>query len=318
MHKDVIRQAILEDLNAHELRHHQIAEKHGVSISTVTRLAQKHNLQMGRGRKYNWIFEKSSPELAYIVGAYITDGTISKDERLHQYRRMVITNTNVDMMNKIYESMTKCNLHPKCGKPMLSNASHKGVKPKHTISTNVSMFARWLASECGYKTHIPKYLFTSPLEDKLAFLAGVIDGDGSVSLQGTISIAGIDEWLNELAPLLLSMGISTKGAYPTSVLPSGKTLYRISINRKTFLAAGGWCAIGYKMERALNAHDTRGTRPATKRYPCPACGELTIRNLKTKRCRKCYIASSDFHEHLVRIAPAGGKAGNKVRWSKQD
>lgn len=246
---------ILQDLRDRKLTQGQIAQKYGCGRATIVRLVKKHGLQIGRGISNYWTFTASSEALAYVIGAYITDGMIGRDHRTNKPKQLVLNSSTEEFTQHIHDCLTKLDMSPRLG--IHHSPTRKGRSDLFSVAGYSSMFATWLLETCQGKSKIPTFLLHAPLSHQLAFLAGAIDGDGHVTKHGSIRIRGVDEWLKELPTLLAIMGIRTSGYKTEAILQSGKSYYRVSIKRADFRALGGWCIINAKRDRILNAKDTR-------------------------------------------------------------
>lgn len=299
--------AIIADLIECKLTRGQIATKHQCSYMSVIRIIRKHNLFIGRGKRPSnlWQYSGTSKELLYLIGLYITDGNLGFSQSGHA-RQFIINNTDCLLTDYATECFKKININPKTSTRTNHSLTHLGTKSIFSVSVYNSDFAGWINSTCNYKACIPDIVFTAPIEHQLAFLAGIIDGDGHVTKMGVIRIRGIDMWLSQLPLLLETMQIRTSGFKPTEVLESGTIYNMVSIHRSDFRSLGGWCISANKMERIQNAKDERGYRGQPPKHTCSICGEITA-SKGHDVCRKCYLESDKFYQHLVRIAPLGGR-----------
>lgn len=304
------------DLIERKLTQGEIAKKHGVSIRTIGRIAKAKKLGIGQGKKYIWEFSGSSPELCYLIGAYITDGCITFDYKSRVPTTMKIGITDVSFRDAIRSCLDAIGLHFSVAEKNyqdMQKTTHKGKKTIYETSCHVRDFSIWLNEVCGYKEKIPDFIFSSPIEDKVAFICGAIDGDGCVTKEGSISIGCIDNWITHLPELAETIGV--KPSLRTEIMPSGKVMYKVSLKRSDFRALNPTCHIAHKQERLLYAKDERKRRNQKRpSYSCNVCGELKRKNKEGEMCQDCYIKSDKFYEHLKKIAPIGNKAGNKARW----
>lgn len=311
------KSAIIQDLKERKITQDQIAKKHNCSRATVVRCAKLFNLQIGQGIKNYWEFIQSSEALAYIIGVYLTDGNVSRDNKSKQIRAFHLNNTCFEYIQKTQEYLNYLSLKPRLTKIRYESVGHKGTKPMFGISIYSSQFAKWLYESCQKKSKIPDFLFTSPLKHKIAFLAGAIDGDGSVSKDGSIMIRGIDTWLFQIHTLIENDKIHCSPVAIDRILESGKPYYRISIKRSDFRDKGGWLAIPEKNNRLINGQSKNKYNPLERRrYPCIVCGQVITWN-KNTRCETCYRNADDTLEHLRKIAPIGNKKANKIRWGHE-
>lgn len=309
----VNKEAILKDLRERKLTQGQIAEKHNCSRVTVVRFVREHRLGLGRGVKNYWQFSKSSDALAYVIGAYITDGTVTRSYKTGKPRGFTLSSSTDEFVQHIFLCLETLGLSPSRG--IHHNPHRLGRVDLFTVSTYSSMFGAWLLEICQGKSQIPTFLLSAPLPHRITFLAGAIDGDGCVDKEGSIRIRGVDNWLLQLPDFLECCSISTTGIKLDRVLDSGKAYWRVGINRSDYLSQGGFCIIRFKQQRLLQPEGRTNPRKR-KLYPCRVCGNATVHR-KGGRCTTCYRKTDEFHDHLVRIAPVGNKAGNIARWGKK-
>lgn len=303
--------AILEDLRAKNGTHGEIAKRHGYSVRTVSRLVRKHGLYYGRGKKNHWHFTESNKHLTYFVGAFLSDGAFAREYKRATIRGIQIHATSDNFLDAVKASLGVNNL-PSSKSEFRIKQGSKGFLPQAYITCHSSDFAQWLHSVTDNKSRIPEFIFQAPVDHKVAFISGLIDGDGRVTAGGTIVIRCCADWMHQLPDLLKSAGIGTTGCHFVRQLPSGKTYWRVNVTRRDFREKGGKCAIPEKQERIMYARDTRRGRPC-KKYPCRVCGQETVAR-KDGRCAECYHSSKEFHDHIKAIAPAGNKAANRARW----
>lgn len=249
---------VLSDLQDRLLTQDKIAEKHGCSVTTVVRIAKQYNAQYGQGRKHFWKFQLSSPELARVCGAYLTDGWISFEHGTPKPRQVTFAGIYKEYMQEIFRCLDHCGLSPRW--QATRNRETENRQPLYLVATYVSLFAEWLNSEAPNKSKIPEFLWNSPLDDKVAFVSSVIDGDGSVGKDGTITVRKTFDWILELPDFCRSFGLGATNIYVTEILESGKSYFRTSIKRSDFRNLGGFCFVPHKQERILNGKDTRNRK----------------------------------------------------------
>lgn len=248
---------IIIELNQKLLSHSQIAEKYNCSLSAISQIAKEHSLQFGRGKKYHWSFIDSTPEFAYLMGAFITDGYVGKNHRTKKPIQVTFSSVDIEFINRIQHCLEVCNLHPRRQKDNDRIESRLGNKTQYVIATYVSDFANWALIETDSKSKIPAFLHSAPIADKVAFLSGVIDGDGYVAKEGTIRIREVDKWLSDLPEFCRSIGVRATDYELAELLPSGKEYMGVYIRRSDFMKLGGYCYIPEKQNRLTNGKDTR-------------------------------------------------------------
>jgi hypothetical protein len=251
---------LLKDIQCRKFTQNEIAKRNNCSCATVVRAIKSHDLGIGQGkRSYSiWQFRESSEALCYLIGMYITDGWIAKQKNTHP-NQVIITSTTPEIIEycKICISSIGLRWHNrKDAHPLL----RKGKKPQYGVAIYSTDFATWLQRSCDCKSQIPSFVFISPISHQLAFIAGIIDGDGHVTKEGSILIRGVDSWLTMLPGLLELMNIRSAGLKVSEILLSGKNYYRVSIRRSDLREKSGWCVAPSKYERLLYAVDTRQRR----------------------------------------------------------
>ena len=310
-------QSILADLKAKQLTQGEIARKNHVSVRTVTRVAKKYELQIGRGIKNYWEFTESSISLTYLIGVYLTDGYITKTYQTGAPSSFALANTSKEYIDYTFQCMESCGLKPKYQATRKGNQLKNSVQDQYVVAAYNSIFANWLLCECHKKNRIPSFVFDAPVTHQLALIAGAIDGDEFVDKSGSIRIRGIDLWLKDLERLLAIINIRTSGLKVERILESGKPYYTVGIKRGDYRKLGGTCIIPEKAQRIAEAKSQKAyDRNKRKRYPCPVCGQVKMWRKNGLFCESCFRKSEQFHQHLKDIAPLGGKAGNEARWNK--
>lgn len=320
----VNHQKVLKDLELRQYTQGQIAERHNCSVRSVGRIARINNLSPGQGIIHQWIFPGSLPELAYIIGFFLTDGTMCRDYKTKIPRGVIFCNTTTEMLDHLEDCLSHARLPAKRATVQQRGADSEKhnihIKPGgiiyHTRCYS-SLFARWIDQQCSGKSVIPTFLFEADLADKMAFISAVIDGDGYVQTNGGIRLRCTQGWIMQFPSFLASAGVRSTGPRVERVLPSGKNYYAVCIRRQDFRDLGGHCYHPLKQERILNAVSdfSKFNKPRPKTV-CPNCGRKN-KSRSSELCRECYLKSDKFREHLKRIAPLGNKAANIARWGNR-
>lgn len=259
----------LSDIESGLFNQKEIAVRNGYSKGGISKIVIRYSLQHKTiGYENKWSFVESSPQLCYIIGAYITDGNISFKGTIPSALRVLIADS--EFADKI-ESCIKLlalRTHRSIVTPYQSTIDNltkrNGKAPIHLkdlykVSCNSKSFCEWLHSQCHRKDAIPEFIFNAPVDHQIAFLAGAIDGDGSISQNGVMKIVGIDGWLKELPALLDTMHIRHNGYMIERILESGKEFGKIIIRRSDYCDLGGWCSIPRKQQRLDHAEEVKRT-----------------------------------------------------------
>jgi len=242
--------AIAKDIQGRVLRQEQIAHKYKCSRNVIVRVAREMNIHIGQGIRYTWNFSNPSPELAYIVGMYLTEGTIGLSHTTRKPNQFIVCNSSDILLNRVSDCISAIGLKPHRRKWYTGGI---GTLPKSSVACYSVQFVRWLYDVCNVKNAIPAFVFDSPLDNKLAFVASLIDGDGCVQKNGTIRMRATQDWMKQLPDLLLSMNIRSGGIRIARILDSGKPYYSVSINRMDFRSMNGqlYCHDPEKQRRIL-------------------------------------------------------------------
>lgn len=251
------KQAIILDLQEKKLTQGQIAQKHNCSRITVVRIVKEYNLQYGQGFSHHWSFSVLTPELSYLIGIYLTDGYIRYGYRTGNINQFEIGSTTPEISQKCHEFLKLSGLPSRIS---YRDRTRTGRQATYLTSCYSTHFSTWLHDICHKKSVIPEIIMNASLENKIAFISGAIDGDGTVSRYGIIYIRGIDDWLLMLPNLLDTLSIPCTGCQVASILPSGKEYRRVFINRKYFIKLNPQCHHPIKQDRMYNAKETRVKR----------------------------------------------------------
>ena len=150
-------------------------------------------------------------ELAYIIGVYLSDGSITGKnfslqvidrefaERTLNYLRVLIPKTKAYLRNR-------------------TDTGSWNKSPRYIINVGINSLADWLKNETNNKHHIPTCILEENNGIKRWFIAGIMDGDGFITktkrlnkpgiFQYRIGIGGVAEgWIYEFRQLLSDMKV---------------------------------------------------------------------------------------------------------------
>lgn len=312
---------ILQLLKQKKFTQTKIAKICNCSVSTVRRIARKHDLLPGQGNIRFWKEPEISPELAYIIGMFLTDGSIGFAYKTKKPRQLIIVSTTKEICDKLLLCYSAINI------PTKLNGPYKQINPHHkdqfVVAVYWSKYAEWILDITDDKNKIPNLIINGPFSYLAEFLAGVIDGDGSVSVEGTIRIRNVQGWLADLPKVLKKLDIRTGGykKLGTKPLITGKDYYNISIRRSDFIKYADNIAHPIKKYRIFNPkwrkrkykYRSPQERKRMPKVKCPIC-KIKRMHYTAKHCQYCYRESEQFYKHLKSIAKKGNHAGNIARW----
>lgn len=151
----------------------QIAKKIGAPYgSTSARLSWIGIAGTRRPILAKFVFTEYTKELAYLVGAYITDGWST-------YRQVGIGVNDQDFAENFAKCASVILGRVYAAKKFQSPKSKLGFMWKSVVGS--SDLAEWLVKETESKSTIPDGIRNATEEIQLSFLAGAMDGDGIMS-----------------------------------------------------------------------------------------------------------------------------------------
>lgn len=154
-----------------------------------------------------------SLDFAYLLGVYLTDGSI--------YKGMFRLNSiDYDFMERVANILQKIvGRRPNIRKMKKRNKKHSDAWEMAIMAKDLTKF---LELETDKKQRLPYFVFNKPLDWQKEFLAGILDGDGWISIQESapnkktghirtaakIGFVGIkDSYMKDMQKLLTKMGI---------------------------------------------------------------------------------------------------------------
>lgn len=303
---------IILDIESRKYTQGEIATRNNCSITTVRRVAKAIDKLPGQGVKNYWEFIEMSNELAYIIGTYLTDGFVQIDCKSNSIRQIGLNCTDIEFADYFEHCINVIGLKTARGTKPPKSEKHQ---LQHTVYCYSSMFSKWIYNVTQAKNIIPDCIFNASKKHILEFIAALIDGDGTVGKDGSITISNTQKFILQLEELLNRVGIRTNGVRLESVLDSGKEFYRIGVRREDFRKLGGKCKIPRKQHNIENGKEERTwRRPKRYKYICPICGIEKMSRKDAQMCGDCYHKSDKFKEQLRSQASKAGIAGNKSRW----
>ena len=216
--------------------------------------------------------ENLNKELAYLLGVYLTDGSISYKES-YTFQLSSIDKDFVESTLNFYKK-----INPKC---IASVNIQKGIdrewpdgrkskcQDQYHINVGFAEFGLFFKNQTGDKHHIPFIIWNASDGVKRWFIAGVMDGDGWISktirengkdYQYRTGIGGVEEgWIYEFERLLQSMGVKTCKPEIDIRLPRAKPIVRFSIKTDSFVSHGLFFTIKRKQARLKEYIEKRST-----------------------------------------------------------
>ncbi len=198
-------------------------------------------------------------ELAYIIGVYLSDGSITgKNFQLQAIDRDFVERTLEYL--KVLVPKTKAYFRKRI------DVGGWNKKPRYVIKVGINLLADWLINETNNKHHIPTCILEGNEGIRKWFIAGVMDGDGYITktvrayksgtFQYRIGIGGVSEgWIHEFRQLLCDMHVKCN-KIERFTTKNGKWFCRFTVRPQTFFDAGLFFTIERKKKRCAIASET--------------------------------------------------------------
>lgn len=205
------------------------------------------------------IGQSAGKSFAYILGVYLGDGNVSRHlaknwdgvlERFSQFRLNTIDLDFAEAVRTALIDLTgrKITIH--------TYAVSKSSKPNNALSCGDEELCNKLVIDTEGKSYIPSYVFDWSKEEKLAFVAGLMDSEGFISKKHGSNVTYYmgfkccESWVYDFARLLNTVGIQVgKTAECPPYKAHYKTPIRFHIKLPTWVNAGAYFKIKRKQDR---------------------------------------------------------------------
>lgn len=203
------------------------------------------------------IGQSAGKSWAYLFGVYLGDGCVTTQPGRNGkvwpvFRLNTIDEDFAIAVKAALEEVTEY---------AVSYVRHKVHKPN--ASDNYSLrcgdpdVCTFFRQETADKTKLPEWIFRAKRDHKLAFIAGLMDSEGfvSVNTKGAcfLGFKSTDVWFEDFIRLLNSVGIKVgKIGIEKPLRPHYRTPRRITIKRQSWIDAGAYFMISRKQRRLMN------------------------------------------------------------------
>lgn len=220
-------------------------------------------------------------EIAYVLGVYLTDGSISsngwsgKSFQLKAIDKDFVEFT-LKCIKKLIPTCTANVYLYKARKRYWPDGRVSRCQVQYCINIGFNKFGSFFETQTGKKHHIPVCIWDADLSLKKWFIAGLMDGDGYISLhtrpnksiQTTIGMGGVEEgWIWEFQKLLHEIGVATNKPYNKPYIDTRvgrKPFVSFTINLEHFISRGLFFKMKRKQDRLIKLIQERSE---TKRHP---------------------------------------------------
>lgn len=203
------------------------------------------------------IGQSAGKSYAYILGVYLGDGSICKSNRGGQsvFRLNTIDRDFAETVRKALNDLVSAVVG------IGTNEVKKSSNPNHSLHCTSEELCEKLRTETKNKQVIPTWISDAPKDERLAFVAGLMDSEGFVARKSKgqynrtnrsyyMGYKSCDVWVSDFIDILHSLGIRTgKISQEKPRKPWYKTPTRFHIKMQSWIDAGAYFNIRRKQER---------------------------------------------------------------------
>lgn len=254
-------------------------------------LNYKDSGKYNNNHSYSLVYDKLDNELAYMIGGYIAEGWANQ-------KQIYISNMDDEFRNVFLENKNVW-FTPVKNDPCKIRSDQKTYKLFSYLIGDI------IGKKC-YEKEVPSLIMKSPKYIQKKFLAGFIDGDGSVNSNGdTILCSTSEELLIQIQIMLLNMGIisnlhttiAKESLINNYVLPQGTTLQSVRDSYKLVISrcfSKEIASFGLKLPRKINRLENTkvSLRDSFKQFKIP------LNCLILEEIKKCFKKSRLSQKHF--------------------
>lgn len=205
------------------------------------------------------IGQSAGKSYAYLLGVFLGDGcvTTQKSERSGMTTKWYPV-FRLGTIDEDFALATKAALADLTDRPVsIHKVMIKRGNPCYSLRCGDQEICAKLASDTASKTKIPEYVFGWTKDEKLAFIAGIMDSEGFVAANGNktnrryyMGYKSCDVWVPDFIRILESVGIKIgKVAQEQPRKPGYKTPTRFAIKMQSWIDSGARFNIARKQQR---------------------------------------------------------------------
>lgn len=186
---------------------------------------------------------------AYLLGVYLGDGCVTKNNGRTVFRLNTIDRDFAEATKEALSALTSKAV------TICTHAVSKSSKPNHALNCGDADICAALREETSDKAQLPSWIFTADREQRLAFIAGLMDSEGYVCVkegrgQAHMGFKSTDVWFDDFLRLLQSVGIvHGKIGVEEPRKPGYRVPRRVTIKMRSWVDAGAYFRIARKQER---------------------------------------------------------------------
>ena len=224
-------------------------------------------------------YKNLNKSIAYLLGAYLSDGNIYKD-RKKGWAQFTLEVIDQDFAERVQEAIVALTGQVTTTVFVRETPGKSYFK---AYSGNQDL-CRWLIEITNDKGLIPDIIWQASPELQKEFIAGLLDGDGWFCMgtrsdrdtkQFHLGYACTDPWIHDMVAMLHKLGVRT-GRVIRQENGGVKPLYRFEINKESFVGSGMYFTIKRKQDRVELWRRSKGSSE-TKREPSLTRDEVIVR-----------------------------------------
>lgn len=207
------------------------------------------------------IGQSAGKSFAYLLGVFLGDGCVTKNVSYNSgpspksYPVFRLNTIDIEFAEAV-----KAALADLTDRPVNINTHNvsKSSKPNHSLRCGCPLLCKKLVDDTEAKQVIPAYVRSWKREEKLAFIAGLMDSEGFVAKKSVaktdrcyyMGFKSCDVWVPEFIKLLESMNFKIgKVSECPPYIKGYKTPTRFHIKMQSWVDNGGYFNIRRKQER---------------------------------------------------------------------
>lgn len=198
------------------------------------------------------IGQSAGKSFAYLLGAYLGDGCVTKMSN-GRYEVFKLNTIDVDFANAVEAALIEC------GAPSVSVSKHEvktSKNPNHSLQCRCEAITKQLVSLTSAKQSLPDMAEWSR-DEKIAFVVGLMDSEGFVAANSNttnrrfyMGFKSCDVWVPDFVRLLQELGIRVgKIAQEVPRKAGYKVPTRFAIKMQSWIDSGARFNIARKQNR---------------------------------------------------------------------
>lgn len=182
--------------------------------------------------KYHFQFTAMSPELAYLLGTYTTDGSIGNHGSTFD-----LAVADLEFADKAADCILKLAPNQHIHRSERPPRGRNKVTLFRVTFSNVQLCS-WLLTITERKGRVPDCIMDADVDSQRAYLGAIFDGDGSSARSNVIYVATSFHWIFGVHELCTQLGMQPHPIHIQQYLSGDRPYYRFEINKDDFYNAG--------------------------------------------------------------------------------